>query len=255
MAKKPYYFVSSLARGIKILEILAEKGPATVTELATYLGVHRTASHRFLNTFRDLGYVVQDSSSRYKLSFRLFEQGMKTVHALKIEKMARPFMEELAEFSKETVNLGYLDGKEIVYIDKIITRNILRMEFALGCRVPAQGSAMGKSAMAFLPQIELQPIIKTISFKAYTSKTIITPAKLVEELERVRKNGFAIDDEESAMGVRCVAAPILDYKGPTRYAMSIAGPTSRMTNEKLPRFQKRIKLACTNLSREMGYKG
>ena len=162
-------------------------------------------------------------------------------------------MKELAVFSNETVNLGYLDGIEIMYIDKIITQEVLRMEFARGSRLPAQCSAMGKAALAFRPNEELEKLIPSISFVAQTPHSIISPESLREELEQIRKNGFAIDDEEYALGVRCVAAPIFNHSGPTRYAISVAGPTARMTHKKIEELKRKVPETCKDLSRRMGF--
>lgn len=255
MPEKPYYQVSSLERGLKILELLAEKGGLTVSEVADHLGMHRSASHRFLATLKDLGYVLQDPSSCYRLSFRLFELGMRVVSALEIKQIARPFMEELAKLSNETVNLGYWDGKEIIYIEKIESQEILRMDLAIGARVPAYCSALGKAILAFRPESERQAFLKTTPLEPRTQNTIILPEMLIEDLKIVRQRGFAVDDEELGIGIRCIAAPVFDYSGYPKYAMSVEGPASRMTEERMERIREDVKRMCASLSKGLGQNG
>lgn len=251
MEEKPYYKISSLERGIKILELLAQKGSLKVSEVATLLGTHRSAAHRFLATLKELGYVVQDSSSRYRLSFRLFEMGMAMVNALGIRQITRPFLEELAELSNETVNLGHWEGEEIVYIDKVKSREVLLMDLAIGTRVPTYCSAMGKAVLAFRSEEEVRVFLSSANFQPLTPKTRTDPEILREELKLIRQRGFAVDDEEMVLGIRCLAAPVFDYNGRPEYAISISGPSSRLTNERIEELSVDLKRICSELSKRM----
>lgn len=252
MPEKPYYKVSSLERGLRILELLAKEGSLKVSEVAAYLGTHRSAAHRFLATLKELGYVVQDPSSRYRLSFRIFEMGMNMVNSLGIRQITRPFLEELAEISNETVNLGHWEGEEIVYIDKVKSREVLLMDLAIGTRVPTFCSAMGKAILAHRSEEEIRVFLSSSSFKPLTPKTKTNPEVLRKELAEIRNRGFAIDDEEMVVGIRCLAAPIFDYNGRPEYAISISGPTSRLTFEKIEALSLDLKRVCAELSKRMG---
>ncbi len=252
MEEKAYYKVSSLERGLRILELLAEHGSLKVSEVATLLGTHRSAAHRFLATLKELGYVVQDSASRYRLSFRLFEMGIAMVNALGIRQITRPFLEELAEISGETVNLGHWEGDEIVYIDKVKSREVLLMDLAIGTRVPTFCSAMGKAILAHRSEEEIRVFLSSASFKPLTPKTNTDPEKLRLELELIRQRGFATDDEEMVTGIRCLAAPVFDYNGRPEYAISLSGPKSRLTDERLSLLSKDLKRICEELSRRLG---
>mgnify|MGYP000091367075 CR=1 FL=1 len=252
MDEKAYYKVSSLERGLRILELLAEHGSLKVSEVASLLGTHRSAAHRFLATLKELGYVVQDSASRYRLSFRLFEMGIAMVNALGIRQITRPFMEELAEISGETVNLGHWEGDEIVYIDKVKSREVLLMDLAIGTRVPTFCSAMGKAILAHRSEEEIRVFLSSASFKPLTPKTNIDPEKLRLELELIRQRGFATDDEEMVTGIRCLAAPVFDYNGRPEYAISLSGPKSRLTDERLSLLSKDLKRVCQELSKRLG---
>jgi DNA-binding IclR family transcriptional regulator len=199
--------------------------------------------------------VVQDPSTRYRLSFRLFELGMATVNALGIRQVARPFMEELARISNETVNLGHWDGREIIYIDKIKSREILLTDLVIGTRVPAYCSAMGKAILAFRSDKEQRDFIKATEFEPLTPRTNTDPARLLRELERIRELGYALDEEEMVMGSRCVAAPVFDFTDYPEYALSLTGPTSRLTEDRVAVLGDDIKRVCHELSRRMGKNG
>lgn len=252
MRKKAYYKVASLERGVRVLELLAQQGPLSVSEVASHLRMHRSASHRFLATLRDLGYVVQDPSSRYRLSFRLFELGMATVNAIGIRQVARPFLEELANLSNETVNLGHWDGKEIIYIDKVKSREVLLMDLAIGARVPAYCSALGKAILAFRPEAEVRAFLKSTPLKPLTPRTKTDPEKLLHELGEVRRLGYAVDREEMVTGLYCVAAPVFDYTEHPEYAISVSAPTARMSQEGITALSREVKRVCGELSRRLG---
>lgn len=252
VGKKAYYRVASLERGVRVLELLARQGPLSVSEVASHLRMHRSASHRFLATLKDLGYVVQDPSSRYRLSFRLFELGMATVNAIGITQVARPFLEELANLSNETVNLGHWDGKEIIYIDKVKSREVLLMDLAIGARVPAYCSALGKAILAFRPDAEVRAFLKATPLKPLTPRTTTDPEKLIQELEEIRHLGYAVDREEMVTGLYCVAAPVFDYTDHPEYAISVSAPTARMNHEGITALSHEVKRACGELSRRLG---
>jgi DNA-binding IclR family transcriptional regulator len=248
MEEKAYYKVSSLERGLRVLELLAEKGSLKVSEVASHLGLHRSAAHRFLATLKELNYVVQDPSSRYRLSLRIFEMGMSMVNALGIRQISRPFMEELARLSNETVNLGFWDGREIIYIDKIKSREVLLTDLAIGTRVPAYCSAMGKAILAFRPREDQDAFVQSTKFDPLTPRTNTNPQRFLRELERIREVGFAIDDEEMVAGIRCIAAPVTGLGEYPDYALSISGPLSRINDDGMTRLADELKRVCNNLS-------
>ncbi len=254
MSKKPYFMVSSLARGIKIIELLVEKECMSVTEVASELDIHRTVSHRFLATLHELGYVKKDKQSRYRLSFRLFEMGMKLSNAFDIRQIARPYMQELASMSNETVNMGQLDGHEVIIIDKIVSREVLRRDLMIGARLPLHASAQGKILLALLPEKDQEELINKISFQVYTPNTIVCLSDLLSELKKIRSSGVAINDEEEDIGIRGISAPIFDHEGKATFALSIAGVTRRMTDEKLDLLKEPIMNATKEISQQISTK-
>jgi len=250
--KKKYFHIYSLEKGTKVLELLAEKGELSVTKVAELLGLNRTGSHRFLSTLRELGYVEKNQENRYQLSFKILELGMKMANRFEIRREARPYMQQLSLAFRETVNLGLREGLDILHLDKIDSLEILRMDTPVGSRAPAYCTALGKASLAFLPQNELDILLNGVKLKAYGPNTITSKKKLRQELEKIRNQGYAIDDEELAYGLRCVAAPIFDHTGLARYSISVAGPAMRITEKRMQQIQKTVRKVCSELSRRMG---
>lgn len=247
-----YFFISSLAKGIKVLELLAEHQSLTVSELARYLNSNRAAAHRFLATLRELGYVEKGDDDRYHLTFRVLEMGMKVAGRFEIHRIARPYMQELSIAFNETVNLGYFDGMDVLHMDKIDSREILRMDSPLGSRAPAYCTALGKAILAFLPSEELDEYLARVKLKACGPKTLKTRKQLVKALGDIRASQLSMDDEELTFGLRCVASPVFDHNGRCMYAISVSGPSVRMTEDRMTEMGPKVREICEKLSRRLG---
>jgi DNA-binding IclR family transcriptional regulator len=251
-SKKKYYFVASLAKGLRILEVLAAKGDMPASRVAGYLDTSRAASHRFLTTLKDLGYVEKTEAGRFRLSFKVVELGMKKLESFEIRHSAHPYMQEIAFAFCETVNLGHWDGTAIVHLDKINSTEVLRLDVGMGAVAPAYCTGLGKAILAFLPDSELNAYLDTTQLVAMSPKTITTQAQLKADIARTRQRGYAIDNEELSLGLRCVAAPVFDYTGKPAYAVSVSGPTQRMTKEKIDAIQSKLVPLCRLISRQIG---
>lgn len=251
-AGEKYYFISSLAKGMRVIEFLTEHKARTVSEVAEHLGTNRAGSHRLLATLRELGYVEKVDASRYGLTFKLLEEAMKFAGRFEIRRIARSYMLELSSAFRETVNLGYWDGKVITHLDKIDSREILRMDSGIGTRESAYCTALGKAVLAFLPAEELQGYLDTVKLAPRGPKTITSADRLRKELENIRNCGYAVDDEELCSGLRCVGAPVFDYTDRPTYAVSVAGPAARVTEEKIETIQVLLRSVCTRLSEHLG---
>jgi DNA-binding IclR family transcriptional regulator len=249
---KKYFHINSLEKGTRVLELLAEKGELSVTKVAEHLGLNRTGSHRFLATLRELGYVEKNQDNRYQLTFKILELGMRMANRFEIRREARPYMQELSLAFRETVNLGFRDGLDVLHLDKIDSLEILRMDSPVGSRAPAYCTALGKACLAFLPQNELNVLLNGVKLKLYGPNGITSKKRLRQEFEKIRNQGYAIDNEEMAYGLRCVAAPIFDHTGLPRYSISVAGPAMRLTEKRMQQVQKTLTKACSELSRRMG---
>lgn len=255
VAGKKYFVIGSLEKGINVIELLADHEALSVSEVAAHLDINRSAAHRFLATLRELGWAEKDDDGKYRLTFRVLEQAMKVADRFEIRRMARPFMQRLAGLTDETINLGYWDGRGVVHLDKIDSQNILRMDSRIGSHAPAYCTALGKSILAFLPEDALADYMAKTDFEAIGPKTITSTEALVKEMAKIRKKGVAVDDEEMAPGLRCVAAPVFDYTDHPRYALSVSGPAMRMKKSLIAKIEGDLKTACAELSALLGKPG
>ena len=184
----------------------------------------------------------------------MFELGQQMVRNFEIRQTARSYMQELSAAFKETVNLGYWEGTEILHLDKIDSSEILRIDAPLGSKTPAYCTALGKAILANLGEDALDDYLKRIHLVQYGPNTIVSKKKLRAELKDTRERGYAIDNEELAQGLRCVAAPVFDHTGQARYALSISFPSMRLTIEDIDKVHPKIRDVSEQLSIRMGYK-
>ncbi len=252
VAGKKYFFISSLAKGLKVLELLSENETMTVTGVAESLGINRASSHRFLATLRELGYVEKDENAKYSLSFKLMELGVRVLGRFEIRDIARPFLKGLSTSFNETINLGFFNGKKIVHIDKIDSLELLRIDASLGTSAPAYSTAIGKSILAHLSKKQLEDYFANTELRPLTPNTVTSKDLLLKELASIRGHGCAIDDEEFVAGLRCIGAPVFDYTGKVNYAISVSGPAVRMGNKRVEEIQHKLIDVCQRLSKRLG---
>jgi len=238
--KNEYYYLSTLARGLNIIELLANEGFLSVSEVSKVLNINRTSSHRYLATLKQEGYVKQDDNSRYRLTFKIFELGMKVGNRFSIRQEALPWMQILASEFNETINFGYLDGSDIIHIEKVEGNEILKIDSVLGSRAPAHCTALGKAILAFLPENELEDYFESTQLIAQTPNSITDIEALKSELEIIQKDRIAYDREELAIGLRCVSAPILDGNNYPNFAISVSGVAMRMSDERIEKIKNRL---------------
>ncbi|MCF8108354.1 MAG: IclR family transcriptional regulator [Desulfohalobiaceae bacterium] len=252
MVEKKYYQISTLQRGFEVLELLARKNSLKVSELARELGINRSAGHRFLATLEEMGYVDKTRDKRYYPTFKILQIGMQVANNVPLREVARPFLQEVASRFKENVSLGYWDGHRVVHLDKIESPEILRIDPSIGSIALGHCTALGKSIMAYLSLEEQEVYIRANGLKRFTDKTITTRGQLDEELARIRSQGYAVDDEELSVGLRCVASSAIDYTGHICFAISVAALQVNMPDERIQDIQKELKRICQSLSAKLG---
>ncbi|NLV17590.1 MAG: IclR family transcriptional regulator [Syntrophomonadaceae bacterium] len=255
----PSKTVQSIDRVLSIIEALADHGaPMHLGDLAEQVDLKPSTVHRLLNTLLVRGFVEQDEDSRYKLSMKLYYIGNRATYAADIKTMAAPFMRELLEKVNETVNLAILDRGEVVYIDQLESNNIVvvKMFARVGNRGPAHCTGSGKVLLAHLPPDELTRYLAETRLERFTRDTITDPEMLGKELARVAREGYALDLGERDEEVRCVATPIMNHEGQAVAALSVSGPSMRMTpsyiSNELIQMAKDVSL---RLSKKIGYQG
>jgi DNA-binding IclR family transcriptional regulator len=257
---KPNNLVQTIERASSILDILGQSPQGiSIRELSTKIKLPKGTTHRLLSSLSYFGYVRQDSKTRnYLLGLKLVELGQLLLGQLDLRKEAEPFLRDLAERTKETVHLVFLDRNEIVYIDKVETEQNssgLKMASRVGLRNPAHSSAVGKVLLAHFPEEELKNFIKEKGLAKRTENTIIDPTQLKDHLKLVRAQGYAIDDEENEKGIRCVAAPIYNEVGKTVAAISISGPAFRITKKVIQEsLKKEVMETALKVSQRLGFR-
>lgn len=251
--KKPTVRVVSLA--LRSLELLCKSGRGIgVRELSRTLGIGKSTMHRILQTLEAHSFVHQDrETARYVVTAHLMELAAMITEGLQFRRVARPFLEGLQERSGETVFLGVLDSSEVVIVERIDSAKLLRMTGEIGSREPVYSTALGKALLAGLSEEELESRLRGFQLKAFTAKTISSLDSLKSELKRARLSGFAIDDEETMPGVLCVGAPIRDTAGRVIAAVSVSGPSLRITTDRIPTLAQDVRSTAEIISRELGY--
>jgi DNA-binding IclR family transcriptional regulator len=226
--------IQSVARALSILDILAEAHrELALHEIATRIGLPKTTTHGLVSTLKDFGYVEQVVfTGKYKLGLRLFEVGNVVAQGWEVRTVAAPYIPRLVEEMGETVHLAVLDKQEVLYIDKRDRSRSLHIASQIGVRLPAHCTGVGKALMAYLSPEERREIIRVKGLQRYTQNTLTDPADLEAELQKVRTQGYAVDNEEIMDGLRCVAAPIKDQSGKVVAAISLSGPVFRMRDER-----------------------
>jgi DNA-binding IclR family transcriptional regulator len=256
---KPSNLVQALERAFSILDILGQSPQGiSIRDLSSKISLPKGTTHRLLSSLSYFGYVRQDSKTRnYFLGFKLVELGNLLLSQLDLRKEAEPFLTDLAERTKETVHMVFLDRGEIVYIDKVeLDHNPsgLRMASRVGLRNPAHSSAVGKVLLSHLPEEELNHLIKEKGLTKRTENTITDPIQLKEHLKTVRSQGYAIDDEENEKGIRCVAAPLYNEIGKVVAAISISAPAFRVTKKVIQESLKReVMETAFKISQRLGF--
>lgn len=244
--------VEAVRRALLILKCFSLERPELgVSDLARELSLHKSTVHRLLTTLEGEGFVHQLPNSRYALSWKLFELGAAVPAWRGIRQLVLNALNPLVASTGETAHLAVLDGREVLYLEKVESAHRLRMPSAVGRRVPAHCTALGKALLASLDDQALQRILVQTPRKAFTSHTITDVEMLRAELRRIRTQGYAIDDEELEEGLTCVAALVHDGTGRTCAAISIAGPTSRI-RRRLDSHIEAVRTAADSLSYELG---
>ena len=257
---KPNNLVQTIERVSSLFDMVGQNPQGiSIRDLSAKLGLPKGTIHRLLSSLGYFGYVRQDPKTRnYFLGLKLVELGNLLLSQLDLRKEAEPFLRDLAEGTKETVHMVFLDRNEIVYIDKVETDHSpggLRMASRVGLRNPAHSCAVGKVLLSHLSEDELNHIIEEKGLPKRTENTITDPIRLKEQLKSVRVQGYAIDDEENERGIRCVAAPIYNEVGRPVAAVSISGPAFRVTKRVIQeRLKREVMETALKISQRLGFR-
>ena len=234
MSKNRYY-VEALSRGLQILEVFSEESPSlSLTEIALSVGLDKSTAFRFVHTLEKLGYLERNPATKqYRPGLKVLRLGFAVLNSLEMAQIAQPYLKALSAECDETTNMTVRDGAEIVYVVRIKTRQIISANLQVGSRLPVHCTCMGKAQLIDLSLQELHDLIGDGPYAEMGPNTITTLEALAAELERVRQQGYAINDEELAAGLRAVAAPVRHRTGDVVAAVNVSVTTVRASRQEL----------------------
>jgi IclR family transcriptional regulator, pca regulon regulatory protein len=224
-------FVRALAKGLSVIEAFDAQAPAmTLSDVAKRTNLSRGTARRLLHTLVELGYVGFDGKL-FSLRPRVLDLGFAYLYSHNIWQLAQPYMVEVVEKLHESCSIAVLEGTDIVYVARVPTsERIMSVNLGLGTRLPAFHTSMGRAILAHLPKAEVQALLKrTAPMRQYTPKAVTDARELMALLEQVKKQGWALVDQELEVGLRSLAVPIFDFKGCPVGALNIATHASRWT--------------------------
>ncbi len=247
--------VQSVDRALTLLELVSEYNQGiSFTEICNKVDLHKSTVHRLLKTLIYKGFVMQDSDNKYNVTFKLFELGTKKIEGLDILAVSKPYTRALMEIINEVVHLVIRDESDIVYIDKVEADNTIRMASSIGQRRPLYCTAVGKSILAFQTYEDVAKIWESSNVKKLTKNTIVNFIDFVNELEKIRMQGFAEDNEENEADIRCIGAPIFNRDGEVEGAISISGPSIRITRGKIEKIANKVMKYASLISKDLGFR-
>lgn len=246
--------VKSVVRTIKILEFLGEHKGVTVTDISKALTFPKSTTHEILATLEKERLITKDLYNRYHLGLRLFELGNMAQSDLEIRRVASPFLKELNAELDETVHLTVLEGHEVLYVDCLESTKRLRTYSVIGVRAPLYCTSVGKAILAFLEPKELEKVLDSLMFEKFTENTITDKIFLMDELTMIAQRGYAVDNMEHEDGLRCVGAPIRNHNGSVFAAISVSGPSQRITLGNISEIGKIVMRQAEKISKQFGYR-
>ncbi len=224
------YILQSVDNALQLIEILCETEEIGVTQIAKELGIGKSTAFRLLATLENWGYIRKnEESSRYRLGMKFAHVGTIVLNRQEIVRYSRPFLEDLSKAFNETAHLVILeDDFNVRFVDKVKGNALMHMESFVGAKKPSYCTATGKALLASEPVEKVLQYLRKQGIEKLTEHTITSEEALLSELEEVRQQGYAVDAEESEIGLTCYAAPIYNNSGKAIAAISLSGPTTRM---------------------------
>jgi len=248
--------VQSVDRALSIIETLAEDDEGyRLSDLAIRTGLSTSTVHRLLATLESRRFVQFDrTESKWHVGARSFTVGATFARRRNFSAQAVPYLRKLRDLTRETANLAVVDDEFIVVLTRMESREIMRSLTQVGGRAAMVASGVGKAVLATYSDEDVQTIIRHHGMPRLTEKSIARPSDLFKELEKVRRQGFAVDDEEACMGLRCIAAVVYNDCSEPLAAISVSGMTSRITDDRLPGLGETVREVAAELTLALGGK-
>lgn len=251
----PATTVQALDRGLNLLRSLTRERAATLTELALQVGMPPSTAHRVLATLQAHGFVEFDESTQeWSIGIEAFRVGSAYLDRTNLVEASRPTMRLLTEQTGETANLAVANQGDVVFISQVESRHPIRAFFQPGTRGFMHASGIGKVLLANQPRTEVEKILQKKGCPQFTDKTITSPSELFADLDSIRDRGWSLDDEESNVGMRCIAAAIYNSFGEAIAGVSVSGPSARLDDATIPEFGPQVKRTADEITRIIGGK-
>src|SRR5258705_2604372 len=246
--------VGVISKVFRILEALQGSSAGLgLKAICDRTGIHKSTAHRFLKHLERERYLLRTEAGAYLIGPRLSQLSARVNQESTLQAVARPILWELWKSTQETVNLAVLDQRTVLYVDVIESPHEFRLSSRIGTRRSVHVTALGKALVAFLPRETQETILDSIAFQAATPRTIGNLVQFRQELEEVRRQGYAVDDEEAVQGARCVSAPILSSNGEPIAALSVSGPVTRVSPNLVNALAGAVTSAAGAISAAMGF--
>jgi len=246
--------VGVITKVLRILEALQGSSSGLgLKAICDQTGINKSTAHRFLKHLERERYLLRTEAGAYLIGPRLSQLSARGNQEATLQAVARPILWDLWKSTHETVNLGVLDQGTVLYVDVIESPHEFRLSSRVGTRRSVHVTALGKALVAFLPEETRQTILDSIAFQPATPKTIGNLLQFRQELEKIRRQGYAVDDEEAVQGARCVSAPILNSAGAPVAAVSVSGPVTRVTPSLVSAMAGAVTSAARAISVAMGF--
>lgn len=254
IAMEEQHTVRVIDRVFDIIEqVAASSTPMSLSDIAKSTDMSKSTVHRLLTAMCARHYIEKNPDSTYSIGYKLMETVSLHINSLELLTEAKPFLTSLMRDLHLTAHMGILDGCDVIYLEKMDVYPNTRLYTQVGFRSPAYCSSMGKCLLSCLSGEELDHTLHACDFKRYTPNTITDMQEFKRYLRVVRRQGWAMDNEEYQQGHRCIGAPVYDYRGTPVAAISASGSTSQLTDNTLESVIREVKQAAAKLSQKMGY--
>ena len=249
------YRIHVIDRAAQILDCFGfDHQELSVSEIGAKTGLHRSTAHRILMALEYNDLIKQNpSTGKYHLGIKLFKLGHQAVSQLNLRETCRPFLSRLMNDTKETIHLAVLDDDQVLYLDKVEGPHALRMPSRVGRYIPTYCTSLGKAMLSCLDDQEVKSILRRQTLKPHTENTVKNINQLLADLRSVRKRGYAVDNEEIEIGLRCVGAPLRDYTGGMVGAISVAAPSARLSEKNTPVIGRMVIAIAAEISEQLGF--
>ncbi|MDJ0820434.1 MAG: IclR family transcriptional regulator [Paracoccaceae bacterium] len=245
--------IKSLDRAMEVLERLSEVGGATLSDLAADLGQSPATVYRVLFTLEARGIVDFEADAQtWHIGPGAFLIGSRFLRRTSLVERARPVLRALMRETGETANLGVAREGHVLFVSQVETHESIRAFFPPGTMSPMHASGIGKALLAHMPKDETARILAQNGQPRFTNRTLVEPAALIADLSQAAKRGYAVDDEEKTIGMRCIASPIFDVHGEAVAGLSISGPTQRIPDDNIPALGAQVIAAAEEVSKGIG---